>query len=199
MERCRRRCASSGRRDLAAVRCAGIFLRTILRALPGDCVWRRSEGENSMAARPISEISQRIPKRARRWSGRARFLIAYNVDLATRDAAVAQAIARKIRASSGGFPHVKAMGIYLASRDCAQVSMNLTNFAETPLDRVYDAISRCGARAGTEAVAGEIIGFIPRRAYRNGSRVLPARGKLLENRGFWRPESRSCYNESTCW
>jgi len=92
-------------------------------------------------------------------------LIAYNVQLATRDAAIAQAIARKIRASSGGFPHVKAMGIYLASRDCAQVSMNLTNFAETPLDRVYDAISSAARELGTEAVAGEIIGFIPRRAY----------------------------------
>ena len=97
--------------------------------------------------------------------GARELLIAYNVDLATRDAAVAQAIARKIRASSGGFPHVKAMGIYLASRDCAQVSMNLTNFAETPLDRVYDAISSAAREHGTEAVAGEIIGFIPRRAY----------------------------------
>jgi len=93
------------------------------------------------------------------------FLIAYNVQLATRDAAVAQAIARKIRESSGGFPHVKAMGLYLASRECAQVSMNLTSFAETPLDRVYDAIAAAAREHGTEAVCGEIIGFIPRRAY----------------------------------
>jgi glutamate formiminotransferase len=93
------------------------------------------------------------------------FLIAYNVLLATRDAAIAQAIARKIRESSGGFPHVKAMGIYLPSRDCAQVSMNLTNFAEIPLDRVYEAISRDARELGTKAVTGEIIGFIPRRAY----------------------------------
>ena len=92
-------------------------------------------------------------------------LVAYNVDLATRDTAVAHAIAKKIRASSGGFPYVKAMGIYLTSRDCAQVSMNLTNFAETPLDRVYDTIAALAREHGTEAVAGEIIGFIPRRAY----------------------------------
>jgi len=92
-------------------------------------------------------------------------LIAYNVQLATRDAAIAQAIARKIRASSGGFPYVKAMGIYLASRDCAQVSMNLTNFAETPLNRLYDTIAAAARELGTEAIAGEIIGFIPRRAY----------------------------------
>jgi len=92
-------------------------------------------------------------------------LIAYNVQLATQDAAVAQAIARKIRESSGGFRYVKAIGLYLASHDCAQVSMNLTNFAETRLDRVYDAIAIAAREHGTEAVCGEIIGFIPRRAY----------------------------------
>jgi glutamate formiminotransferase len=105
------------------------------------------------------------PKAGASMVGARGFLVAYNVQLATRDATVAQAIARKIRASSGGFPHVKAMGIYLASRDCAQVSMNLTNFAATPLDRVYEAIAAAAREHGTEAVAGEIIGFIPRRAY----------------------------------
>jgi glutamate formiminotransferase len=93
------------------------------------------------------------------------FLIAYNVQLATRDAAVAQAIARKIRESSGGFPHVKALGLYLASRDCAQVSMNLTNFAETPLEGVYDAIRVAAKEHGSEVASSQIIGFIPRRAY----------------------------------
>jgi len=105
------------------------------------------------------------PKAGASMVGARRLLIAYNVDLATRDAAIAQTIAKQIRESSGGFPHVKAMGIYLASRDCAQVSMNLTNFAETPLNQVYDAIARAAREHGTQAVAGEIIGFIPRRAY----------------------------------
>jgi|SRR5579862_3373083 len=93
------------------------------------------------------------------------FLIAYNVQLATADTAVAQAIARKIRESSGGFRYVKAMGIYLASRDCAQVSMNLTNFAETPLDDVYEAISTAARELGTSVASSQMIGFIPRRAY----------------------------------
>lgn len=105
------------------------------------------------------------PKAGASMVGARGFLVAYNVLLATRDTAVAQDIARKIRASSGGFPHVKAMGIYLASRDRAQVSMNLTNFAETPLDQVYETIAAAAREHGTEAVAGEIIGFIPRRAY----------------------------------
>ena len=105
------------------------------------------------------------PKAGASMVGARRFLIAYNVQLATRDVAVAQAIARRIRESSGGFPHVKAMGLYLMSRDCAQVSMNLTNFEQTPMDRVYETIAAEARKHGTEATAGEIIGFIPRRAY----------------------------------
>ncbi len=107
------------------------------------------------------------------------FLVAYNVDLATRDAAIAQAIAKKIRASSGGFPHVKAMGIYLASRDCAQVSMNLTNFAETPLNRVYDTIASRRARTWDRGCGRRDHRIHPAPRLRDGSRVLPAGGKLL--------------------
>jgi glutamate formiminotransferase len=115
------------------------------------------------------------------------FLIAYNVQLATRDAAIAQAIARQIRESSGGFRHVKAMGLYLASRDCAQVSMNLTNFAETPLEQVFDAIAAAARRHGTEAAAGEIIGFVPRRAYEMAPEFFQRaenfeESRILENR-----------------
>jgi glutamate formiminotransferase len=93
------------------------------------------------------------------------FLIAFNVQLKTRDAAVASVIARTIRASSGGFPHVKAMGLCLRSRDCAQVSMNLTNFAETSLDDVYEAIHTAALQHGTDIDSSQIIGLIPRRAF----------------------------------
>ncbi len=88
------------------------------------------------------------------------FLIAFNVNLVTADAGIAQAIARKIRESSGGFPYVKAMGRYLASRNCAQISMNFVNFAATPLDRVYAAIC-----AETVVASCQLVGFIPRRAF----------------------------------
>lgn len=93
------------------------------------------------------------------------FLIAFNVNLSTTDPQVAQAIAAKIRESSGGFRFVKAMGRYLASRDCAQISMNLTNFAETSLDRLYEAIGAEAARLGTSIRSTQLIGFVPRRAY----------------------------------
>jgi glutamate formiminotransferase len=93
------------------------------------------------------------------------FLIAYNVLLETADVSVAQAIARRIRESSGGFRYVKAIGLHLNSQNRAQVSMNLTNFAETPLEEVFRTIERQAAQAGTSVHSCELIGFIPRAAY----------------------------------
>ncbi|MGD1091997.1 MAG: glutamate formimidoyltransferase [Bryobacteraceae bacterium] len=93
------------------------------------------------------------------------FLIAFNINLDTRDPPIAAAIARKIRESSGGFAHVKAMGRYLASQDCAQVSMNLTDFEHIPLDRLYAAISEEAERLGTRVRSSQLVGLIPRRAF----------------------------------
>jgi len=99
-----------------------------------------------------------------RWSdgGRAEFLIAYNVDLATSDVEIAREIATKIRESSGGFRFVKAMGLFLDSAKCSQVSMNLTNFAEIPLDDLYKTIQDEAARRGTSIAESELIGFVRR-------------------------------------
>lgn len=93
------------------------------------------------------------------------FLIAFNANLATADVAVARAIAAKIRESSGGFRFVKAMGRYLASRDCAQISMNLTKFEEIPFDRLYAAIGEEAVRSGSSVRSTQLIGFVPRRAF----------------------------------
>jgi glutamate formiminotransferase len=109
--------------------------------------------------------------------GARHFLIAYNVRLDTPDVQVARAIARKIRESSGGFTHVKAIGLYLVSQDCAQVSMNLTNFAGTPLEEIYRAIESEALRMGTTIRAGELIGFVPLRAYQ----LFPAFFERAEN------------------
>lgn len=120
------------------------------------------------------------------------FLIAYNVNLATRDVGIARAIAKKIRESSGGFRFVKAIGLPLASRDCAQVSMNFVNLAETPFDEIWDAVVQEAGRLGTSVASSQLIGFIPRRAYEQApgffrrvenfdeSRVLETRIHFLE-------------------
>jgi len=97
--------------------------------------------------------------------GARNFLIAYNINLATPDAGVARQIAVKVRESSGGFPFVKAMGLHLATLECAQVSMNLTNFASIPLDDLYSAVEAEAARLGTAIAESELIGLIPRAAY----------------------------------
>ena len=93
--------------------------------------------------------------------GARRILIAFNVSLATQDAEIAQAVARKIRESSGGFRFVKAMGRYLTSRACAQVSMNLTSFAEIPLDQPVRRDRANGASAGHQCSRAAVGGIHP--------------------------------------
>jgi glutamate formiminotransferase / formiminotetrahydrofolate cyclodeaminase len=96
--------------------------------------------------------------------GARKFLIAYNINLNTPDVAMAKAIAKKIRASSGGLACVKAMGVDLKARNLAQVSMNLTDFETTSIGTVFDAVTREAAAQGASVVGSEIVGLIPRRA-----------------------------------
>lgn len=96
--------------------------------------------------------------------GARKFLIAYNINLNTSDVALAKDIAKKIRASSGGFPCVKAMGVGLKARNLAQVSMNLTDFETTSVATVFDAVAREAATQGVGIAGSEIVGLIPRRA-----------------------------------
>lgn len=96
--------------------------------------------------------------------GTRKYLIAYNINLGTSDVSVAKAIAKKIRFSSGGFPFVKAMGVDLKARNLAQVSMNLTDFEQTPIHVVFDAVTREAAAAGIAVVGSEIVGLVPKKA-----------------------------------
>ncbi len=96
--------------------------------------------------------------------GARKFLIAFNVNLNTPDVRAAQAIARKIRASSGGMPFVKALGLRLESRDQAQVSINLTDFESTPLHAVFERVRDEAAALGVGIAGSEIIGLIPKKA-----------------------------------
>jgi glutamate formiminotransferase len=96
--------------------------------------------------------------------GARKFLVAYNVNLQTSDVALARRIARKIRASSGGFPCLKALGVFLESRNLAQVTTTVTDFEVTPVHVVFNAIRDEAARAGVEVQGSELIGLIPRRA-----------------------------------
>ena len=96
--------------------------------------------------------------------GARKFLIAYNVNLNTFDVSVANKIAKAIRFSSGGLRHVKSMGVELKARNLAQVSINLTDFEQTPMHRVYEMVKREAARYGAIPVGSEIVGLIPKKA-----------------------------------
>jgi glutamate formiminotransferase len=87
-------------------------------------------------------------------------LIAYNVNLATDRLGVAKRIAAAIRESSGGLSHVKAMGVPL-DHGVVQVSMNLTNYRETSMTTVFDAIAREAAADGVRILESEIVGLVP--------------------------------------
>ncbi|HYR86671.1 MAG TPA: glutamate formimidoyltransferase [Terriglobia bacterium] len=91
-------------------------------------------------------------------------LIAYNINLDTPDVDVAKQIARRIRFSSGGFPFVKAMGLLLKERNQAQVSMNLTDYEQTSIEVVFEAVRAEAERLGARIVASEIVGLVPQKA-----------------------------------
>jgi glutamate formiminotransferase / 5-formyltetrahydrofolate cyclo-ligase len=96
--------------------------------------------------------------------GARAFLIAYNINLGTKELAVAERIAKAIRHVSGGFRYVKAMGVELADRGIVQVSINMTNFRKTPLHRVFECVRSEAARHGVPIVGSEIVGLTPAEA-----------------------------------
>jgi glutamate formiminotransferase len=91
-------------------------------------------------------------------------LIAYNINLATADLAVADRIAKAIRHLSGGYRFVKAMGVKLEARGQVQVSINMTNFEKTPLHRVFETVRSEAERQGVAVVGSEIVGLVPQAA-----------------------------------
>jgi glutamate formiminotransferase len=91
-------------------------------------------------------------------------LIAYNINLGTKDLAIADRIAKAIRHVGGGFRYVKAMGVALADRGQVQVSINMTNYKKTPLHRVFECVRSEAERHGVPIVGSEIVGLTPAEA-----------------------------------
>jgi glutamate formiminotransferase/formiminotetrahydrofolate cyclodeaminase len=119
--------------------------------------------------------------------GARKFLIAYNINLNTPDLEIAKRIGKNIRFSGGGLRYVKAMGVDLRARNLAQVSINLTDFEQTPIHRVFEMVKREAERYGVTIVGSEIVGLIPKRAieltadfYLQLENFSPA--QVLENR-----------------
>lgn len=118
--------------------------------------------------------------------GARQFLIAYNIYLESTDVSIARAIAKELRASSGGLLGVKAMGVLVDGR--AQVSMNVTDFHVTPVKQVHTKVLALAMRHGVKIAEGELIGLIPEEACEPNAEWLRQTGqfdaerKVLERR-----------------
>jgi glutamate formiminotransferase len=93
------------------------------------------------------------------------FLIAWNINLESTDVELAKRIARRVRESGGGLPAVQANGFMIEELACAQVSMNLLDFATTPLWRVWEEVASVAAEDGVALRESELIGLAPLAAF----------------------------------
>jgi len=96
-------------------------------------------------------------------------LIAFNVELATGDLALAKRIAKQLRERDGGFRTLKALGLRLHD-DLVQISLNVTNYRVTPLYRIVETIRAMARQAGTQVVRSELIGCLPVAAVEDSAR-----------------------------
>jgi glutamate formiminotransferase / formiminotetrahydrofolate cyclodeaminase len=123
-------------------------------------------------------------------------LVAYNINLATRDVSVAKKVANAVRFQRGGLRYVKAMGFELADRGLSQVSMNLVNTKGTPIHRVFTMVEREAARYGVSVVGSEVVGLVPEEALIDSADFFLKlenfhKGQILENRLREAQEARS--------
>ena len=106
------------------------------------------------------------------------FLVAFNINLKSGDLALARSIARAVRASAGGMPCVKAVGIPLRERGIVQVSINITDYAAAPIHAVLERVRQKAAESGVEVLETEIYGLVPAAA------LLAAAERSLQLTGF---------------
>ncbi|MGA3011551.1 MAG: glutamate formimidoyltransferase [Terracidiphilus sp.] len=118
--------------------------------------------------------------------GARKLLVAYNIYFDSADVAMVRAIAKGIRADSGGLKGVKALGVLAHGR--AQLAMDITDLEVTPLSQVYRAVSALALRHKAVPVEGEVIGLLPETACERDSEWMrqltgfDAPTKILERR-----------------
>lgn len=140
-------CTSEGRRNLADVR-RGEYEG--LAAKLREPEWAVDAGPQEFVARSgATAVGARMP------------LVAFNVDLATDDLAVAKAIAAAVRHSSGGLRYVKAMGLEIGDSGLVQVSMNLVDHRRTPIHRALELVRAEASRYGVAVRRCELVGLVP--------------------------------------
>lgn len=105
-------------------------------------------------------------------------LVAYNINLDTDKVEIAKAIARSIRGSSGGYPSIKALGVLIEETGKAQVTINVCNYKEVSLARVFETVKIEAERYGVNITGSEIVGLVPMEA------LLDAAAFYLRLEGF---------------
>jgi glutamate formiminotransferase len=110
--------------------------------------------------------------------GARRPLIAFNVNLATDDAEIARAIASVVREKGGGFPGVRALGLFLPSAGRAQVSMNVEDYEAAALHEIVQRVEEEASARGVEVAGAELVGLMPAGA------AAAAAGAILRIDGF---------------
>lgn len=141
----------SHRVNLEAIRKGG--LEALAARMASDPAWEPDFGPRVVhPTAGVTAIGARFP------------LVAFNVNLATNDLSLAKTIARRVRSSSGGLPSVKAIGVSLPSRGRVQVSMNLTNVAETSLQGAFEEVKRESEHRGVSIDSLEVVGLAPAQA-----------------------------------
>ncbi len=127
----------------------------------GEYEGLKAEIETDPDRRPDFGAPKMHPTAGATVVGARPLLIAWNVNLATKDVRVAKRIAKAIRESDGGLPAVRAKGFELADRGLVQVSMNMIDYHKTSLLRVYEEIVRLAAAEGVAIAESEVVGLVP--------------------------------------
>lgn len=96
--------------------------------------------------------------------GARKFLVAFNVNLNTTNLEIAKTIAKRVRASGGGFTAVKGIGLALEEKNLVQVSMNIVDADKTAIYRALEFIRMEAARWGVTINGTEVYGMIPAKA-----------------------------------
>ena len=139
-----------------------------------------------------AEWNERVAKTGATVIGARDFLIAYNINLNTTDKKLANKVAKVIREKGykkkmpdgtrqqipGKLKFVKAIGWYIDEYRRAQISINLTNFHETPLWKVFETAEEEANKIGLRVTGSEIVGLIPLEAMLDvGRHFLEKQGK----------------------
>ncbi len=146
------------RRRLETIRRGG--LGNLAERMAREASWRPDSGP--MQPHPTAGVTV---------MGARPILVAFNVNLASRDPSIAKAIAHSVRTSTGGLPAVKAIGVELASRGQVQVSMNLVDIDVTSMHEALEAVRARAEETGVAVAGAEVIGLVPERAVLTSART----------------------------